>query len=298
MAIAGLAFFRVNELVLISSLLYLCADVLYEWDALADCSQPVNLWLLGSYLLVVVFRCVYVTGSLEQSDEDSGNFLLNLRQKSRLSRYAVKATWFVLVPLFSLWTIIGTAWLLDVRNNTPTCLPSGSHLWFLVVWQVLSYAWMLIHGTLGLMAWLLELRVRKAESDLRQIEDAELLSRWGHVSQLTGYTTLQKLISPGLSPEEIHALPSFTVLEPRDKLNLEGFKNQQAIGDECSICLNAFKPGDPVRKLPVCGHNFHRCCIDLWLLRSSSCPLCKRNVLKMSGDRDCMCDNADRKSVV
>jgi hypothetical protein len=41
----------------------------------------------------------------------------------------------------------------------------------------------------------------------------------------------------------------------------------------CSVCTEYFVEGENVRILP-CGHVYHRCCIDLWLLDfSSTCPL-------------------------
>ena len=44
----------------------------------------------------------------------------------------------------------------------------------------------------------------------------------------------------------------------------------------CTICLDAFLPGDALRELPRCGHRFHVACVDEWLsARARSCPLCK-----------------------
>lgn len=43
----------------------------------------------------------------------------------------------------------------------------------------------------------------------------------------------------------------------------------------CSICLQEFKGGDMVRVFVGCEHEFHYCCIDMWLLGRSSCPLCR-----------------------
>ena len=50
-------------------------------------------------------------------------------------------------------------------------------------------------------------------------------------------------------------------------------------GEEaCTICLEEFARGDYVKVLP-CGHEYHRDCIDPWLLEKSSlCPLCKQNI--------------------
>ena len=46
----------------------------------------------------------------------------------------------------------------------------------------------------------------------------------------------------------------------------------------CTICLEDFKPGDKLKVLP-CGHEYHKDCIEPWLLEKSSlCPLCKQNI--------------------
>jgi hypothetical protein len=44
--------------------------------------------------------------------------------------------------------------------------------------------------------------------------------------------------------------------------------------EECIICLSSYEDGEVVRKLP-CGHAYHAQCIDAWLLKSATCPLCK-----------------------
>lgn len=46
--------------------------------------------------------------------------------------------------------------------------------------------------------------------------------------------------------------------------------------DDCSICLEPCASFGAVGRLPVCGHAFHRSCIERWLERgATSCPVCR-----------------------
>lgn len=49
--------------------------------------------------------------------------------------------------------------------------------------------------------------------------------------------------------------------------------------DHCTICLEDLT--SKVREMP-CKHSFHSPCIESWLLRSESCPLCRRPFLSRS----------------
>lgn len=46
----------------------------------------------------------------------------------------------------------------------------------------------------------------------------------------------------------------------------------------CSVCLEEFQVGEKARTLPCCNHMFHPSCIDQWLIKCGSCPLCRRNL--------------------
>lgn len=64
---------------------------------------------------------------------------------------------------------------------------------------------------------------------------------------------------------QVPELPEFTV---------EG-----SMGD-CAICLEPLNIGDKMRRLPcsTVSHAFHTKCIDLWLKRSLSCPVCRARI--------------------
>ncbi|XP_043569315.1 uncharacterized protein si:ch211-59o9.10 isoform X2 [Chiloscyllium plagiosum] len=46
---------------------------------------------------------------------------------------------------------------------------------------------------------------------------------------------------------------------------------------QCHICFNDYAPREELRILP-CLHDYHRRCIDRWLKRNSSCPICRVDV--------------------
>ncbi|XP_040572053.1 E3 ubiquitin-protein ligase goliath [Lepeophtheirus salmonis] len=52
--------------------------------------------------------------------------------------------------------------------------------------------------------------------------------------------------------------------------------------DTCAVCIETFKVADVVRILP-CKHQFHKTCIDQWLLAKRTCPMCKMDILKYYG---------------
>ncbi|KAF8727337.1 hypothetical protein HU200_018939 [Digitaria exilis] len=43
----------------------------------------------------------------------------------------------------------------------------------------------------------------------------------------------------------------------------------------CSICLCEYREGEMLRVMPECKHRFHLTCLDAWLRRSASCPVCR-----------------------
>ena len=51
---------------------------------------------------------------------------------------------------------------------------------------------------------------------------------------------------------------------------------QRRESEECPICLEDFKEGEPVKRLP-CGHLFHAACVKEWIVDVRGvCPLCRQ----------------------
>lgn len=50
--------------------------------------------------------------------------------------------------------------------------------------------------------------------------------------------------------------------------------------ETCNICCDNYVPGQLKRNIPQCGHCYHKKCIDKWLKKNGSCPICRHNLLK------------------
>lgn len=74
----------------------------------------------------------------------------------------------------------------------------------------------------------------------------------------------------GLPGDSVEKIPKVTITS----------NDMDASGERvsCSVCLQDFQLGETVRSLPHCNHMFHLPCIDKWLSRHASCPLCRRDL--------------------
>lgn len=261
-----------NDGILLLSFAYSGMDVLSQWSDFERCHKHVGLWLVGSYFLMSLFRLCNYLGHAYAAD--GGQHIFHVRQSGQVPRCVVFCTWCVLLPAFIFWTLTGTSWVFQTLWHTPQCLPDGAHPWFVVFVQVICYFWIVMHVMYLRSSLKFELRVLRAEASLRSVETEDTLGRWGRMSFLGESPTDNTVLgvgqdnARGLVAERIHALPRFRVR-----------RGTPPCGEQCAICIADFEHGDWDRQLPRCGHCFHQECIDLWLLRSDECPLCKTQVL-------------------
>ncbi|KAB5514330.1 hypothetical protein DKX38_028236 [Salix brachista] len=68
-----------------------------------------------------------------------------------------------------------------------------------------------------------------------------------------------------------------TVIESLPFFRFTSLKGSRE-GLECAVCLSKFEDIEILRLLPKCKHAFHIDCVDQWLEKHSSCPLCRRKV--------------------
>ncbi|XP_018808249.2 E3 ubiquitin-protein ligase ATL9-like [Juglans regia] len=94
-------------------------------------------------------------------------------------------------------------------------------------------------------------------------------------------SSLPSTSSSGLPPRDLNTLPHF-------RLKRHARKNGAAEDEECVVCLDSFRDGQCCRKLAACGHLFHKRCVDSWLVKVASCPMCRARVQSNAGTKGSM----------
>ncbi|KAI8507541.1 hypothetical protein Bbelb_149210 [Branchiostoma belcheri] len=158
------------------------------------------------------------------------------------------------------WTAV------DSWDNYTLALDWQDRDWWDTVQTYFTQAWNMVLIFVTTLSVLLMLQVRwRTQDDSYTTEQVE--------------TALQRLASDALSRMRVKRYKHF------HRRRHDGEKEK----DACAVCLDHFYPGQAVRVLP-CFHEFHRKCVDSWLIKKRTCPLCTFNILdKQEGS--CLLDN-------
>ena len=210
---------------------------------------------LSLFLVFVFFRALCHLMLIGIRMRDSSMWL-NQRLQMAPQHKFFHAMQALLLLLSLVFLSVGFSWL--ASSAARQCVPLATPL----VVGVLSYE------TLALALPLLAVALLAAIFPLRS------LSLFSPYIPLTSEVFVSEKL--GLSPADIERLPccpyAAGMWEEEDR--------------RCSICLGEAEVGEQVRVL-ACRHHFHRLCIDQWLLKKPTCPLCvsKVEVSKPSGRR-------------
>lgn len=228
-----------------------------QW-VLSGCQHPLHIWLFIAYALVCVFLASLLTGCAAECDR-SWWFV---QPRTAIGRGSFVFTWAILLPSLTMWTIIGLRWLSESLELTPDCFPSEGRQatpTAVATVQVLCGFGVAAYAVFVWNVWSAARCLRLNATALSFVEDDDSLRRWG----------VQR---PSASNDE------FVGLHADEFLSLPRHLVAAVDQVHCAICLAHLAAGDVARKLPGCGHEFHRPCIDLWLLRIAKCPLCNAEV--------------------
>ncbi|QHO00805.1 RING-H2 finger protein [Arachis hypogaea] len=56
-------------------------------------------------------------------------------------------------------------------------------------------------------------------------------------------------------------------------------QDMQKSCSDCAICMESFQDGQSCQVFPECKHMFHSDCMDRWLQKKSTCPICRSCIL-------------------
>eukprot|EP00249_Psilotum_nudum_P015075 c25153_g2_i1 orf=589-1395(+) len=111
-----------------------------------------------------------------------------------------------------------------------------------------------------------------------QIAPAMLAAhRWQVNIAEMSYEELYEMFGPGEggtkgASEAVLANLPYHMIAAETKTDLSG----EAIC--CTICLQELQLGETARSLPLCHHTFHMACVDTWLTKHGSCPVCRQDI--------------------
>lgn len=239
------------------------ADQIVQWGSATRCNTKIHGWLLGLY--VCMWTCCIAFRAAGRSAAHGGSalpwYLLHRCVNCDATiRLVFIFTWAVLAPFLVVWTGLGWYWLNTFFESGAECLKGSGHasMTFVIACLMICGLSSLACVIFVVQVWAVSHSLERGNAALSAITDMDLMERWGCPKPL-----LEEDLSRGLQHSEIMLLPCYEA---------------RAINGECcAICLSAVSEGDRIRRLP-CGHTFHRPCVDQWLLRVASCPMCKAPV--------------------
>ncbi|XP_072520568.1 RING finger protein 215 isoform X2 [Salminus brasiliensis] len=114
------------------------------------------------------------------------------------------------------------------------------------------------------------------------------LTLWSSCGRSRGglYGEWQGVICTGETNSPVQLHPKQDLLKHLSSLKTRTYRQPKAWTDpthgqpetdSCAVCLEQYNNNQCLRVLP-CLHEFHRDCVDPWLLLQQTCPLCKRSV--------------------
>merc|ERR1711916_41091 len=140
-------------------------------------------------------------------------------------------------------------WIVSSFSVTQQCQEEIPLTWYLALGFLISEIFLLVFATAGLFC-----------SCMIVIARMLIISRGGNIQNIRQRR--------GATAEEIQDHSEVKRYAPKDFPDEEDRK--------CVICLGEYEEGDDLRRLG-CGHNFHIECVDEWLKRNFTCPLCVRD---------------------
>uniref|UniRef100_A0A7N0ULH8 RING-type domain-containing protein n=1 Tax=Kalanchoe fedtschenkoi TaxID=63787 RepID=A0A7N0ULH8_KALFE len=114
--------------------------------------------------------------------------------------------------------------------------------------------------------WLTHVLLKAYDFQIADVQEQVGLSDLSDIFEIDTGT------SKGLSLEHISSLPTHSV-------HYMGLDHCDEDNASCPICLEDLREGECAKRLSSCHHEYHLQCIDAWLVRRGSCPVCRHHIV-------------------
>ncbi|KHN24809.1 putative RING-H2 finger protein ATL19 [Glycine soja] len=151
---------------------------------------------------------------------------------------------------------------------------------FIVLFILTALFFILYRILNGLFFWLLEMR--PIEHDIEEGNTNTHLANYGETEPSHHFTIFHALVHPwalvaafegAFNEKRGQRLRASKKLPPLVNYGKHGVT--RSCGEECAICMEEFKVSQLCQVFPECKHIFHSDCIDHWLQKKLTCPICR-----------------------
>lgn len=247
---------------------FLTYELITHWSTYSQCLTPINVWLLGAYILITFSRFFFV--------------VINTTESIRAFKVCTILGIFVILPGLISWIIVGSFWYSINTRDTPNCMPE-TQLPFLTVWWIGFCVFLALILIISLIVELV--KFKRNRRMLRQMQHL-LETNDIFVQHFAAEALLARgnglSIGEGLLKKEMNKLKKYTYEYSEKEKTEENIEKDEifVVGDKevCCICLGRYENKDKLCVLPACNHLFHQYCLNKWLMKHSSCPYCKGDV--------------------
>jgi len=246
------------EVLYILLLAYSILANISEWSAYKTCAAPIQIFITGSELTFLVL--ISTVAFLKAPD------LPDIPRK--LLTYLFH---WVLTPLCVYLPVQGTIWQIIDMRDSPQCPTVG--IFSLSIWVGILSVY-LIGAFLGYITyWKVQNWWKIYQFRRRTMRLNQMISH-GEYDALN-----QMLLEAGELNDRVGLLKGD--IEKLERRNFsQSFANMMSASqlETCPICCEDYKIGDEIVSLPKCSHAFHPECVEVWLMKTPLCPLCRKNV--------------------
>jgi len=260
------------DLLLLTYLVYKMIKLIIHHNKWSNfgCTKRFGIFVIVQCFNIIIFRLFYYLERHYQYSRVLASVIQDRELEERAWERVRIMRGIKYVASLSLLALTGLATLWYFRD-LQTCY---------VVWKFDLRNWLFFSWGVCLVYFIILIWNRKYGVSAQH--DIDLVHRLYSADALRILAGRQQEVQEGLSESEIQSIEKWQLSRMEElKMIVTWTEDCEASDDfrpECAICIENIKVNEWYKQLPECEHYFHADCIDRWLRRQDSCPLCRRTV--------------------